>query len=122
MMVSPYAYVGMRMLRRRNENLNSAFQLKRAYDIIDYVCKYCGVPKEDVLKYGRKRPAVDVRHICAFFIRKKTALSLKQIGEIFGGKDHTSILNSIKQVNTFLSSKEDTDIKDIINHLIILIE
>lgn len=43
------------------------------------------------------------RHISIYLTREMTGLSLPQIGELYGGRDHSTILNSIEVVEARLS-------------------
>lgn len=46
----------------------------------------------------RKREHVTARQLAMYFIKDKTTLSLKAIGGLFGGRDHSTVLNAINQV------------------------
>lgn len=56
-----------------------------------------------------------VRHIAIYLIRDIMDLPLKKIGDIFGGRDHTTIMHSITKVEEML--KEDKQTKAVINEL-----
>ena len=47
---------------------------------------------------SRSRPLTQARHIAMYLTRECTGLSLVKIGEIFGGRDHTTVLHGIKKV------------------------
>ncbi len=54
---------------------------------------------------SRKREIVLSRHLFSYFLRKKLYLSLKQIGANFEiPKHHTSVMNSIKEVEDLFDS------------------
>jgi chromosomal replication initiator protein len=54
-----------------------------------------------------------------FLIRKLTNLSLKDIGSIFDGRDHTTVLHSIERVEKNIASSPDFSdvIKDITSNI-----
>jgi chromosomal replication initiator protein len=51
-----------------------------------------------------------------YIFRKKTKLSLPEIGHHFGGKDHSTVIYSINKVITLML--EDKKIKDIVDTLL----
>jgi chromosomal replication initiator protein len=55
------------------------------------------------------------RQIAIYLTRKLTDASLIEIGEKFGGKDHSTILHSIKKVEDKMS--KDSSFKELIKNL-----
>ena len=55
------------------------------------------------------------RHMAMYLIRYNTDLPLKKIGELFGGKDHTTVMNAIEKVEKEL--KTNTQVKEAISEL-----
>ena len=55
------------------------------------------------------------RNIAIYLLREKLNISLQEIGEIFGGRDHATILYSIKVIANKI--KSDQEIKEVINTL-----
>lgn len=60
---------------------------------------------KDLKSKSRTKPIVIARQAAMFLMRKYLDVSLAEIGKIFGGKDHTTVINAIKRV-------EDRLIKD----------
>jgi chromosomal replication initiator protein len=69
---------------------------EKAFRIIEIVALYFGVLKERLTGRDQHKPIIFYRHILVKIIREQTQLSLKGIGRIMDGRDHTSIINSIK--------------------------
>lgn len=79
--------------------------------IIQIVAEHFGISKNDII--GKKKPkeiAVP-RHIAVYLCRDMTEATLQDIGKVLGGRDHSTILNSIKFVETNIE-KENKDIVD----------
>lgn len=79
--------------------------------IIKIVAEHFGISKNDII--GKKKPkeiAVP-RHIAVYLCRDMTEATLQDIGKVLGGRDHSTILNSIKFVETNIE-KENKDIVD----------
>ena len=55
----------------------------------------------------RDRNTATARHVAVYLTREMTSLSLPQIGGLYGGRDHTTILNSIERIDGSLG--EDAD-------------
>lgn len=47
---------------------------------------------------SRRREHVTARQLAIYFIKDKTTLSLKAIGGLFGGRDHSTMINAINKV------------------------
>ncbi|UUD35253.1 chromosomal replication initiator protein DnaA [Mycoplasmopsis caviae] len=68
--------------------------------IIEYVAKYYKIPKKEILGKGRQKDVVLARHIAIYVIRNQLEIPLEQIGQIFGNRDHSTIINAIKKIET----------------------
>ena len=53
---------------------------------------------EDIKTKRRNKQVVYPRQIAMYLSRELTDLSLPEIGEIFGGKDHTTVLHSYNKI------------------------
>lgn len=69
------------------------------------VCHFTSVPRDVVYNPIRNREIVQARQLIHSFIKKNFRMSLKNIGKITGGKDHATVLHSVKTVNNLV----DTD-------------
>jgi len=74
------------------------FEMK-AESIIATVAEHFHFTIEDVKKKGRKREYVMARKMCAHLLREHTKLSLKRIGKLLGGQDHTTAIHAIHSLN-----------------------
>lgn len=55
------------------------------------------ISRENVISKSRKGEIVDARRIIIFIAKKNSKLSLNKIGKFVGGRDHATVLNSIKK-------------------------
>lgn len=60
-----------------------------------------------VIGASRSVPIVEARHTCVYAVHKaRSDLSLTQIGNLFGGRDHTSILHCIRKMARKMGDSE----------------
>ena len=82
------------------KNKSTIRENKKAEIIISEVIEYYQVKRYDLKSSSRVRTIVEPRNVCIYLLRHNTLLSLKAIGGIFGGRDHSTVLHSIASVNT----------------------
>ena len=75
--------------------------------IISQVCKFYSVDETVLRGSQRNKGVTEARQVAIYLIRRLTNLSLPDIGKEFG-KDHSTILHSIKKVESMLKSGDDT--------------
>lgn len=66
--------------------------------VIAVVAEAFDVSVEDLKGSSRKREISFARQIGMYLIRQHTDLSLPKVGEVFGGKDHTTVLYSCDKI------------------------
>ena len=63
-----------------------------AETIMDVVCEYFNVSKADLIGKKKNKEIVEPRQICMYLITEFMTTPLKEIGNIFGGRDHTTVI------------------------------
>jgi len=76
--------------------------------ILDETAKYFSLSSTDLMSKSRSRPLTQARHIAMYLTRECTGLSLLKIGEIFGGRDHTTVLHGIRKVEDEMRARDAT--------------
>ena len=71
------------------------------------VSEYFNVPVSDLKAKRRTKNIVLPRQLAMFLSRQLTNLSLPEIGNQFGGKDHTTVLHAYKKVENDLQNNQD---------------
>ena len=87
--------------------------------IISAVCTYFKQKREDLIGKGKKADLVKARQICAFLLCDMLSMPLVAVGNLLGGRDHTTIMYARDKMEKLSSlndrvAKEIDDIKNII--------
>lgn len=72
--------------------------------IRDVVLAYFDIPLEEIIGRNRRKEYNMPRHIAFWLTYKLSLRSTPEIGRLYGGRDHTTILSSIKQVDKKLAA------------------
>jgi len=68
--------------------------------ILDAVARYYDIKLTDLLGKRRHKSVALPRQVCMWLARRHTRHSLEEIGGYVGGRDHTTVLHAIRQVET----------------------
>ena len=67
-------------------------------DILDKVCGHFGVAQQQVFSKSRKRNYVLVRQVSMYLAQKYTKMPASRIGQLIGGRDHSTVLHSCNAI------------------------
>jgi len=71
--------------------------------VIDTVAWVYGLTRAELLSRDRSRRVAWPRHVAAYLCRKLTGSSLPEIGDVLGGRNHTSVLRACRSVEDRVS-------------------
>lgn len=71
---------------------------------------------DEIRGQSRRRPLVTARQIGMYACRELTDLSYPAIADVFGGRDHTTVIHAVKKIETLM--KERRQIYDQVTELI----
>ena len=74
--------------------------------IISQVAEYFSVSVTDITGKSRQKNITLARQAAIYFCREFLGLSLCQIGHIFGGRDHSSIVYTLNKINEIQASNK----------------
>ncbi len=76
--------------------------VRTADEVIEIVSEYFKISSVDMLGECRKRHIMLPRQVAMFLIRNELSLPYEQIGEEFGGKNHTTVMHACEKVGNRL--------------------
>ncbi|MBQ1920332.1 MAG: chromosomal replication initiator protein DnaA, partial [Selenomonas sp.] len=86
-------------------------------DVIqEIVASYFKIKVEDLQSKKRTRTIAYPRQIAMYLCRSLTDTSLPQIGQFFGGRDHTTVIHAFEKVSQ--EKESDSNLNSILNELI----
>ncbi len=104
--------------RMMNQPLNEATAIQALQDVlveaqpippsqvIEAVCRFYGVRSDDLQSRRRNREIVVPRQMAMYLLREETGLSLSEIGQELGGRDHTTVLHGCDKVSSQIEEDE----------------
>ena len=76
-------------------------------DIIKVVAEYYKVRPEDIRSKKRTKEITTPRHVAMYLIRVMTDYTLKDVGDIIGSRDHTTIKYGFEKIMTEMNERDD---------------
>ncbi|HRR29283.1 MAG TPA: chromosomal replication initiator protein DnaA, partial [Victivallales bacterium] len=83
--------------------------------IMEMVCNYFNISEKEIKSGKRIKNILIPRQIAMYLSRDLTTSSLNSIGEFFGIKDHTTVINACKKVKKLIEN--DTYIKNSVENI-----
>lgn len=90
----------------KNEEKNEGGS--NAEQIIKAVCDYFNITKADIVGKKRNKEIVEPRMIAIYMIGEMLELPLVAIGEVFGGRDHTTIMHARDKIGKEVKTNKKT--------------
>ena len=75
--------------------------------IIELVAKEWQTTVDALLGRDRSQKIAQPRQVAMYLLRKETDASLPQIGEVLGGRDHTTVMYAIQKIASDIETKTD---------------
>jgi chromosomal replication initiator protein len=74
-------------------------------DIITHTADYFKLTIDDLYGSSRSQAVATARQIAMYLCREMTNLSLPKIGQLFGGRDHTTVMYATKKINELMKER-----------------
>ena len=85
--------------------------------IINVVCNFYNISKNDLLGKKRNKELVEPRQICMYLMTELLSIPLMTIGQAMGGRDHTTVIHARDKVSELIkaNSRIATEVNDLKN-------
>lgn len=83
--------------------------------LLSVCAKHFNIKTGDLCGSSRKKELVTARHITAYLLLNEINLPLKEVGDLLGGRDHTSIMHARDKVAAELATSPQ--LKELINQI-----
>jgi len=80
-------------------------------DIQKHVANYYNIRLQDMRSKKRTRNVAFPRQVAMYCSKQLTSLSLPEIGEAFGGRDHTTVLYAVRKIDEMMKENESMEVE-----------
>ena len=87
------------MIEEKKQHLHSD-------DIISYVCSYYKIKPTQLKGPRRTASLVKARQVTMYLLQTELRLTLVEIGNLLGGRDHTTIIHGVDKIKDLVDKKE----------------
>ena len=84
-------------------------------EVMQIVSEAFNVPVSDLKGQSRRREISLARQVGMYLMRQHTELSLPKVGDVFGGKDHTTVMYSCEKITKLI--KQDLDLAQTVRRI-----
>ena len=75
--------------------------------ILKAVAEHFGVSEADILSQRRNREIAQARQVAMYLTREQTQLSTTRIGDLFGGRDHTTVMHACRIIGELVEKDDE---------------
>jgi len=100
----------------KNKNITKDINKNNEVDqLLDVICGYFNITKTDLMSKSRKRMYVYPRQVAMYIMRELFNIPYKKIGTLFGGKDHSTVMNACDKIS--VGYKDEENIKNDVENI-----
>lgn len=103
---SCYVIPGLDLDKEKRKSMYIDFNPVVFSKIKEVAEKRFNIKFEEIVGRSKKAKPVFYRQLLIYFIRKNTLLSAKEIGKLFGNRDHSTILFSVNSIEDYISTDD----------------
>ncbi len=97
-----------KILKKGDSDVTEVVKLFSTDKVIDAVCKHYSVSKRSILGKERSKMIAFPRQILMYILRVEMKLPYEELGQILGGRDHSTVMHGVDKITSLLSNDADT--------------
>lgn len=78
----------------------------RPDSIVEAICSFYNIKSTQLKGVKRDSFLVGPRHVCMFLLKEETGLTLVEIGNLLGGRDHSTVMHAVDKVRKSLENSD----------------
>ena len=78
----------------------------RPDSIIDTICSFYNIKQTQLKGDKRNSYLVGPRHICMFLLKEEAGLAYVEIGNLLGGRDHSTVIHGVEKIRKNLENSD----------------
>lgn len=94
------------LVNKVNNGKKSEFHNLHSEDVIKIVCSFYDVKSTQLKSPKRDAFLVKARQVAMYLLKKELGLPFVEIGNILGGRDHTTVIHGVEKIDRLLSTKD----------------
>ncbi len=103
------------------DRLNNSRKKATPENIMRMVCDRYGITEEDFLSRTKRKEIAQPRKIAMYLSREITGSTYEEIGRLYGGRDHTTVLSAWRDISAMYTRDQDlrklvADIRQQLDH------
>jgi chromosomal replication initiator protein len=79
----------------------------RPNKVISKTAQYYDYKTDELTGKSRKAPLVAARHMAMYLLYTELDVPYEQIGQMFGGRDHTTVMHAVEKIGTNLKTEAE---------------
>jgi len=79
---------------------------REATSVVQIVAKHFHLTTEDLLGRSRTKEIANARQLAMYLLREENGLSLINIGELLGGRDHSTVRHGVEKIGRDIERDE----------------
>jgi chromosomal replication initiator protein len=95
-----FAKEALRGVLPKSENATTVEDIQRA------VCDYYSIRLADLKSHRRHRAVSFPRMVAMYLCRQRLGTSFPELGDRFGGKDHTTVMSAVRKIDGLIRSED----------------
>lgn len=95
------------LLGKNNQESPAGLKIIKPKEIIDKIAEYYNLKPTQLRSSTRVKEIVMPRQILMYFLRVEFKLPLMQVGELLGGRDHTTVMHGVDKITNLLKDNEE---------------